>query len=177
MSLGRRRSLWIALLGSVLLLGAAVGGIAGPSPAQAATTVNLRLTNAPGECVNVWNNDHVSGEHLNLWTCPGPSGTWNLITTGRCIAGGTLYNCFEFQDPHNTSLCIGAPIATDDYLTLQGCSGTGSRTLWYSEGGGHIGSGAYGSSHTMASQGASNRSLIAAMTYPPPSGYWWTWSY
>lgn len=177
MSLGRRRNAWIALLASLLLLGAAAGGIAAPSPAKAATTITIRLTNAPGYCIDVTNNNHVSGAHLNLWGCPGPSGTWNLITGLSCIAGGTLNGCFQFQDTHNTSLCIGAPVGTDDYLTLQTCGGGGTRTTWYSEGGGHIGSGAYGSSHTIASRGASDNSPLVAWSYPPPSGYWWTWTY
>jgi hypothetical protein len=177
MSLGRRRSLRIALLGSLLLLGTAVAVTVVPSTANAAVTVQIRLTNASTYCINVTHNDHVSGETLNLWNCStGGSGTWNLITGLTCIEGQQS-NCVEFQDPHKTSLCIGAPVDSDDYLTLQSCAGNNSRTSWYSEGGGHIGSGAYGSSHTMASDGATNGSLLAAMTYPPPIGFWWTWTY
>jgi len=177
MSFGRTRSLRIALLGSLLLLGAAVAGTVAPSPAKAATTVQLKLTNAPTNCVDVTNNDHVSGETLNLWNCStGGSGTWNLITGIDCIEK-THTNCFEFQDPHNTKLCIGTPIDSDDYLILQTCGGTDSTTSWYPEGSGHIGSGAYGASHTMASYGIGNGAPMAEMIAPVPFGYWWTWSY
>lgn len=175
-SLGRKRGRWLALLGSAVLLGGAAVGIAAASPAHAATTITISLTSAPNECIDVWNNNHVAGAELNLWTCPGPSGAWILKTGFNCI-DGQQENCFEFEDSHNTSLCIGAPVGSDDYLTLQTCGSDNSRTTWYSEGGGHIGSGAYGASHTMASAGGSNDDKIMAMTYPPPSGYWWTWSY
>lgn len=177
MSLARRRSLRIALLGSLLLLGAAVAGTVAPSPAKAATTIQISLTNASNYCVNVTGNDHVSGETLNLWNCStGGSSSWNLITDLTCIAGGQQSACVEFQDTHNTSLCIGAPVDFDDYLTLQRCAGSSSRTAWYSEGTGHLGNGAYGAGHTFASDGASNGAPLMAMTYPPPSGYWWTWT-
>jgi hypothetical protein len=172
-TLGRRRSRWVALLGSFLLLGAAMGGIAAASPANAATTVTISLTNASGECIDVWNNDHVAGEQLNLWTCPGPSGTWIYKTPYKCIEN-TMSDCFEFEDPHNTSLCIGAPVGSDGLLTLQTCGSDDSRTTWYIVDG-SIYSGAYGSSHTIASDGGSNKDLLYAMIKPPPSGYWWNW--
>jgi hypothetical protein len=175
-SLRRRRTRWVALLGSFVLLGAAAIGVAEASPAHAATTITISLTNAPKECIDVWNNNHAAGAELNLWTCPGPSGQWIERTGFSCIANQQT-NCFEFEDAHNTRLCIGAPVGTGGYLTLQTCGSSNSRTTWYSEGGGHIGSGAYGSLETIAAAGGSNLDKLVAMNYPPPSGYWWTWSY
>jgi hypothetical protein len=177
MSLGRRRGRRIALLGSLLLLGAAVAGIVAPSShARAATTVQVYLTSAPTYCVNVTGNDHVAGAKLNLWKCAtGGSSSWNLITGLLCIEkSGT--NCFELQDTHNTKLCIAAPIDSYDFLRLQTCGGNDSITTWYSEGDGHIGSGAYGAGHTMASDGAVNGSFLEAVIAPPVAGYWWTWT-
>ena len=174
MSLVRKRSFWVALLGSFVLLGSALAGVAAASPASAATTVNLKLASAPKECVDVWNNDYVVGEHLNLWTCPGPSGTWNLITVEGC-SDGSVQNCFQFQASKDTSLCIGEPLDQDDYLVLQSCKdGT---SIWYEAAPGHIYNSDGGPVHIMAAQGASNKDLITDWDGAPPSGYWWTWSW
>jgi hypothetical protein len=184
MSIIRKRGFWISLIASLMLLGA---GLASVTPAKAATEVKISLTSSPTWCANVENHDNVVNQPVWLWKCSGGVDLEWIEDSNEqgCIDGGDQNGCFAFEDAQDTSLCLGAPVGQYYDLELVACGST--RSLWYnnasagSTGPGNLESGAYGDSHTMAADGVTtaleNGAQIVAAGYPPPSGYWWTWSW
>jgi hypothetical protein len=152
-------------------------GLASTTPAMAATETTISLSSSPGWCANVENHNNVSGEYIWLWSCStGQDLKW-IKTGGSDICSGPnpTPDCFEFQDAQNTRLCLGAPIGSGQLLVLVTCGG--DRSNWYNVGS-HLESGAYGSLETIAVDNPiQNGAQLAALNDPPPSGWWWSWSW
>jgi len=87
--------------------------------------VTICLRESTGWCVNVDNNDNVSGEPAILWASTGGDEHW-FETTEICPSEGSAgvctcpdVGCIEFEDAQNTGLCLAANGAGD--IVLQGC--------------------------------------------------------
>src|ERR1700733_763707 len=85
--------------------------------------ITICLTNSSGWCVNVENNDNVSGEPVWLWSSKGGDEHWDYTTeicptggggSGVCTCPGV--QCIEFEDAQDTGLCLAANSAGDIVL-------------------------------------------------------------
>jgi hypothetical protein len=172
----RRRRALTTFLASFLLAGGVLGGVVVgmAAPASAANQVTIKLTSATQFCANVTNNVDRSGQPIQLWTCSGAGDAhFNFITGQTCVAGS---NCYEFQDVHNSSLCITTTVG--GAIQLGTCGGRGS---WYDEGANHLGNGAYGASYTLAVVAPSGLRNGIDLTAQPNQGgggdVWERWNY
>jgi hypothetical protein len=184
----RRRRVAVTLVSSFLLAGGLIaGGVAASVPAAAAPAaahpgarirlpeVTIRLTNASQFCLNVTNNVDKNTQPLQIWTCSGAGDDhfYENTNTG-CVE---VVYCMNFEDIHNTGLCVEGPQTTGGNVALGACNG--GRSAWYSTClPGHLGNAFLGNSGNLSVSGPLQNGNQVYATYctSPGGATWQNWS-
>ena len=168
----RRRA--ITLVSSLLLAGGlAAGAIAAAGPAAASPIVTIKLTNASQFCINVTNNVDKSGQPIQLWTCTGAGDdSFAEIPDVNCTEG----LCMQFQDVHNSGLCIEGPTSTGGIVALGACNS--GRGTWYPTcDPGHLGNGFLANQGNLSVSGplGNGKQIYATVCTASGGNTWQNW--